>query len=67
MAGTNTDPTKLYHFITSINNMSIADKIAKKVRDAPRKLQNVFMKALTLEAGLHLAKGVHLWRFSQVI
>ena len=63
----NTDSTGIYHFVTSINNTSIADKIAKQVRYAPRTLQDAFKRALTLEAGLQLAKGVHLGRSPQVM
>ena len=57
----------IYHFVTRINNTSIADKIAKQVQYALRTLQDSFKRALTLEAGLQLAKGVHLGRFPQVM
>ena len=63
----NTDPTRLYHFVASINNTTIADKIAKQVQDVPQTLQDVFEKALTLGAGSQLVDGVHLRRFSQVM
>ena len=58
---------RIYHFVTSINNTSIADKIAKQVWYAPRTLQDALERALTLEAGLHLAKGEHLGRSPQVM
>ena len=63
----NTDPMRIYHFVTSINNDSIADKIAKQVWYAQRTLQDAFERALTLEAGLQLAEGVHLQRSFQVM
>ena len=63
----NTDPTRIYHFVTNIKNTSIADKIAKQVWYVPRTLQDAFERALTLEAGLQLAKGVHLGRSPQVM
>ena len=58
---------KVYHFVASINNTTIADKIAKQVQYAPRTLQEDFKGAITLEASLQLAKGVHLGRSHQVI
>ena len=58
---------RIYHFGTSINNTSIADKIAKKIWYVPRTLQDAFKRVLTLEAGLQLAKGVHLGRSPQVM
>ena len=63
----NTDTTRIYHFVVSINNSTIADKIAKQVWYAPRTLQDAFKWTLTLEAGLQLAKGVHLGRSTQVM
>ena len=63
----NADPTRVYHFVTNIKNTSIADKIAKLMQYAPRTLQNAFERGLTLEAGLQLAKGVHLGRSPQVM
>ena len=50
----NTDP-RIYHFVAGINNTNIAKKITKQVQYAHRTLQDAFKKALTLEAGLHLA------------
>ena len=58
---------RIYHFVTSINNTSTGDKIAKQVWYALRTLQDAFERVLTLEAGLQLAKGVHLGRSPQVI
>ena len=63
----NTDPMRIYHFVTSINKTSRADKIAKQVWYILRTLQEAFHRALTLEAGLHLAKGVHIGRSPQVM
>ena len=42
----------IYYFVTSVNNTSIADRIAKQVQYAPGTLQDAFERALTLEAGL---------------
>ena len=58
---------RIYYFVASISNTTIADQIAKQVWDAPRMLQDTFDKVLTLEASLQLADGVHLWRPSQVM
>ena len=54
-------------FCQYINNTSIAEKIAKQGQYAPQTLQDAFERALTLEAGLKLAKGVHLGRSPQVM
>ena len=58
---------RIFGFMASINNMSIADKIVKWVKDAPRTPQDGFEKALTMEAGLQLSEGVHLGRSFQMI
>ena len=63
----NTDPTRIYHFVSSINNTSIADRIAKQVWYAPRTLQDAFERALILEARLQLAEGIHLGRSPHVM
>ena len=41
----NTDSMRKYHFVASINNVFIVDKIAKQVRDTPRVLLDPFKKA----------------------
>ena len=43
----NTDPVRIYHFVTSINNTNIADKIATQMWYAPKTLQDAF-KGLSL-------------------
>ena len=58
----NTDPMGIYDFVTSIS-----DKIAQQLWYALRTLQDAFKRALALENGLQLAKGVHLGRFLQVM
>ena len=72
----NTDPMRIYHFVANINqylywqvinNSSIADKIAEQVWYTLRTLQDAFGRALTLETGLQLAKGVHFGRSPQMI
>ena len=58
---------RINHFVGSINNTNIADKTAKQVWYAPKTLQDAFKRALSLEAGLKLAKGVHLERSPHVM
>ena len=55
------------YFVTSTNNTSIVDKIAKQVWYTLRTLQGTFERPLALEAGLQLAEGVHLGQFPQVM
>ena len=62
-----TDTMRIYHSVTSKNNMSTAHKIAEQVRYALRTLEDAFERALTREAGLHLAKGAYLGRSPQVM
>ena len=57
----NMDPMRIYHFVASINNTMIVDKIAKQVQDAARIMQGVFDKALTPGATLLLlTESIHL-------
>ena len=63
----NANPIQIYHFVASINNTTIADKIAKQVREDPKMLQKAFEKALMVEAGQQLAQGVHLGWSPQVM
>ena len=67
MTNENTDPMRIFHFMASISNMSIADKIVKWVKEAPRPPLDAFEKVLTLEGGIQLAVGVHLGRSFQVM
>ena len=46
-------------FLTSITNMTIADKITRS-EFLPQNLQQCFKKALRLEASLQLSKGVNM-------
>ena len=62
----NTNPMNIYHFVSIINNTNIADKIAKQVLYTLKILQDAFERALTLKAGLQLAKSVHLGTSPQV-
>ena len=61
------DPVRIYHCIASISNTAITDTIANQVQDAPRILQDVFKKALKLEAGLELAEDIHTVRPDQAM
>ena len=53
--------------MASINNNTIGTKLKKQVLDSSRMLQGASKKAVTLEPGLQLTKGVHLGRPSQVM
>ena len=63
----NTDPIRISHFIASISNIPLADKIAKQVQHDLTMQQDAFKKALTLEAALQLAEDVHLGRPHQIM
>ena len=54
----NTDPSRWFRSI-SINNTTIADKIARS-EFLPQNLQQCFEKALRLEASLQLSEGVNM-------
>ena len=55
----NTDPSRLFRFLTSITNTTITDKITRS-EFLPQNLQQCFEKALRLEASLRLSKGVNM-------
>ena len=56
------DPSRWFRFLTSIMNMTIADKITRS-ESLPQNLQQCFEKALRLEASLQLSEGVNMaWR-----
>ena len=57
----------IYHSVCSINITSTAHKIGKQVPYALKTLQDAFQRAPALEAGLQLAKDVHLGRYPQVM
>ena len=54
-----TDPSRWFRFLTSITNMTIADKITRS-EFLPQNIQQCFEKALRLEASLQLSEGVNM-------
>ena len=54
-----TDPSRWFRFLTSITNMTIADKITRS-EFLPQNLQQCFDKALRLEASLKLSEEVNM-------
>ena len=55
----NTDPSRWFRFLTSITNITIADKITRS-EFLPQNLQQCFEKALRLEASLQISEGVNM-------
>ena len=54
-----TDPSRWFSFLTSITNITIADKITQS-EFLPENFQQCFEKALRLEASLQLSEGVNM-------
>ena len=54
-----TDPSRWFRFLTSITNITIADKKTRG-ESLPQNLQKCFEKALRLEASLQLSEGVNM-------
>ena len=61
-----TDPSRWFMFLTSITNMTIANKITRS-EYLPQNLQQCFEKALRLEASLQLSEGVNMARSTTVM
>ena len=61
-----TDPSRWFRFLTSIMNMTIADKTTRS-ESLPQNLQQCFEKALRLEASLQLSEGVNMARRTTVM
>ena len=61
-----TDPLRWFRFLTSITNITIADKIMRS-EFLPQNLQQCFEKALRLEASLQLSEGVTMARRTTVM
>ena len=61
-----TDPSRLFRFLTSITNTTIADKITR-CEFLPQNVQQCFKKALRLEASLQLSEGVNMARKTTVM
>ena len=54
-----TDPSRWFRFLTSITNISIADKVTRS-KTLPHNLQQCFEKALEYEASFQLSEGVNM-------
>ena len=57
----NIDPSRWTRFLTSINNTAITDKVLHG-KTLPRNLKDAMKKAIQLEAGFQLSKGVNMAR-----
>ena len=57
----NMDPSRWTHFLASINNTAITDKVLRS-KTLPRNLDKAMSRAIQLEAGFQLSKGVNMAR-----
>ena len=58
----NMDPFRWTHFLASINNTAITDKVLRS-KTLPRNLDEAMSRAIQLEAGFQLSEGVNMaWR-----
>ena len=58
----NMDPSRWAHFLASINNTAITDKVLRS-KTLPRNLDEAMSRAIQLEAGFQLSEGVNMaWR-----
>ena len=57
----NVDPSRWTHFLASINNTAITDKILHS-KTLPKKLDEAMSKAIQLEASFQLSEGVNMAR-----
>ena len=57
----NMDPSRWTHFLASINNTTITDKVLRS-KTLPRNLDEAMSKAIQLEAGFQLSEGVNTAR-----
>ena len=57
----NMDPSRWTHFLASINNTAITDKVLRS-KTLPRNLDEAMSKAIQLEAGFQLSEGVNMAR-----
>ena len=60
------DPTRWLHFLKSMSNTAISDKITRS-RHLPRNLRECFEEALRVESQFQLAEGVNVSRRSTVM
>ena len=57
----NMDPSRWTHFLASINNTAITDKVLHS-KTLPKNLDKAMSRALQLEAGFQLSEGVNMTR-----
>ena len=57
----NMDPSRWTHFLASINNTAITDKVLRS-KTLPRNLDEAMSRAIQLEAGFQLSEGVNMAR-----
>ena len=57
----NMDPSRWTHFLASINNTAITDKVLRG-KTLPRNLDEAMSRAIQLEAGFQLSEGVNMAR-----
>ena len=55
----NMDPSRWTHFLASINNTAITDKVLQS-KTLPRNLDEAMSRAIQLEAGFQLSEGVNM-------
>ena len=55
----NMDPSRWTHFLASINNTAITDKVLRS-KTLPRNLDEAMSRAIQLEAGFQLSEGINM-------
>ena len=63
------DPSRIMHFLSTLKNTTIADKLIRKqhTQHPLLHLQDGFQRSIELERGAQLAEGLHLSRHSTVL
>ena len=62
----NMDPSIWTHFLASINNTAITDKVLRS-KTLPRNLEEAMSRAIQLEAGSQLSEGVNMARWVNIM
>ena len=62
----NMDPSRWTHFLASINNTAITDKVLRS-KTLPRNLDEAMSRAIQLEAGFQLSGGVNMARWVNIM
>ena len=55
----NMDPSRWTHFLASINNTTITDKVLRS-KTLPKNLDEAMSQAIQLEVGFQLSEGVNM-------